>query len=83
MRYLAEITETVRGYHARTEELAAAARRVQRLDIVQGELVEAGEATDGVGRLLESARKALPHDVRTQIQAWPAVVASSPATSRS
>ncbi len=76
VRYLAEITDTVRGYHARTEEYAAAASRVQRFEVVQGELVEAGEPTDGVGGLLEKARKALPHEVTDQIDAWPAVVES-------
>ena len=34
VRYLSEITETVRGYHARTDELVDQARRVQRLDEV-------------------------------------------------
>jgi len=39
VRYLAEITDTVRAYHAQTDRLAEAARRVQRLELVQGELV--------------------------------------------
>ncbi|WP_341924811.1 fused isobutyryl-CoA mutase/GTPase IcmF [Nocardioides psychrotolerans] len=74
VRYLAEITETVRGYHARTEELADAARRVQRLELVTEEL---GESDHGaVPQLLEKARKALPHDVSDQIAGWPAVVES-------
>ncbi|WP_309649310.1 fused isobutyryl-CoA mutase/GTPase IcmF [Nocardioides sp.] len=74
VRYLAEITETVRGYHARTEELADAARRVQRLELVTQEL---GESDHGdVPHLLEKARKALPHDVSDQIAGWPAVVES-------
>ena len=38
VRYLAEITETVRGYHARTVELAEAARRLQRIEAVAAEL---------------------------------------------
>ncbi|WP_110182248.1 fused isobutyryl-CoA mutase/GTPase IcmF [Nocardioides solisilvae] len=76
VRYLAEITETVRDYHRRTEEYVEAARRVQRLDVVQGELVEAGEGADNVGGLLEKARKQLPHEVADQIEAWPAVVES-------
>jgi methylmalonyl-CoA mutase len=76
VRYLAEITETVRGYHARTEELVEAARRVQRLDVVKGELVEAGEPDTGVTTLLEQARKQLPHEVTDQIEGWPAVVES-------
>jgi methylmalonyl-CoA mutase len=76
VRYLAEITETVRGYHADTERLAEAARRVQRLDVVQGELVEAGHEAGGVEELLASARKALPGEVSDQITAWPSVVDS-------
>ncbi|WP_104107799.1 fused isobutyryl-CoA mutase/GTPase IcmF [Nocardioides sp. 616] len=83
VRYLAEIAETVRDYHRRTEEYAAAASRVQRLELVAGELVEAGletgletAGTSGVQTLLESARKALPHQVADQVAAWPAVVAS-------
>ena len=76
VRYLAEITETVRDYHQRTLEYADAARRVQRLDVVAGELAEAGEPADGVSGLLERARRDLPHEVADQIATWPAVVAS-------
>jgi methylmalonyl-CoA mutase len=74
VRYLAEITETVRGYHAATEELALAARRVQRLEAVSLELAD-GDHGD-VPQLLEKARKALPHEVTEQIEAWPLVVES-------
>ena len=74
VRYLAEITEAVRGYHARTEELADAARRVQRLASVSEEL---GEGDHGdVPHLLENARKKLPHEVSDQLAGWPAVVES-------
>ncbi|MGY3199594.1 fused isobutyryl-CoA mutase/GTPase IcmF [Streptomyces sp. TE5632] len=76
VRYLAEITDTVRTYHAETERLAEAARRVQRLDLVQGELVAAGSDAGNVASLLEEARKQLPHQVTEQIANWPAVVAS-------
>ncbi|MGD9958526.1 fused isobutyryl-CoA mutase/GTPase IcmF [Nocardioides sp.] len=76
VRYLAEVTETVRGYHAQTERLAEAARRVQRLDLVQGELVAADQDTDGVEQLLESARRDLLPEIADQISAWPDVVAS-------
>ncbi|WP_193612781.1 fused isobutyryl-CoA mutase/GTPase IcmF [Nocardioides lijunqiniae] len=77
VRYLAEITETVRGYHARTAELAEAARRVQRLELVAAELA-AGDGLDagGVPSLLEQARKDLPHEVAEQLERWPDVVAS-------
>lgn len=76
VRYLAEITETIRRYHAETERLAEAARRVQRLDVVQGELTRAGSDAGNVASLLADARKQLPHDVTEQIENWPAVVAS-------
>ncbi|WP_426245861.1 fused isobutyryl-CoA mutase/GTPase IcmF [Nocardioides sp. LHG3406-4] len=76
VRYLAEITDTVRSYHAETERLAEAARRVQRLDLVHGELVSAEQETPAVEQLLESARRELPHEVADQITGWPAVVAS-------
>ena len=76
VRYLAEIAETVRDYHAHTEELAVAARRVQRLEAVAGELSEAGAESGGVGELLEQARADLPDEVTDQVEAWPAVVES-------
>lgn len=76
VRYLAEITETVRNYHAQTDRLAEAARRVQRLETVQGELVSADLDTDGVEGLLDSARRDLPRELADQIEGWPAVVES-------
>ncbi|WP_439938083.1 fused isobutyryl-CoA mutase/GTPase IcmF [Nocardia sp. N13] len=72
VRYLSEITETVRGYHARTSELAEAARRLQRIEAVAAEL----EGSADVERLLDDARKTVPHEVADQIAAWPAVVES-------
>jgi methylmalonyl-CoA mutase len=73
VRYLSEITETVRGYHARTETLVEAARRLQRVEAVAAEL---SSTTDGLTELLEQARKDVPHEVADQIARWPAVVES-------
>ncbi|WP_340539794.1 fused isobutyryl-CoA mutase/GTPase IcmF [Nocardioides sp. GXZ039] len=70
VRYLSEITETVRAYHARTDELADAARRVQRLSEVAAELTDRAE----IDRLLEQAREDLPREVRDQIDGWDSVV---------
>ncbi|GAA1941386.1 fused isobutyryl-CoA mutase/GTPase IcmF [Nocardioides hwasunensis] len=72
VRYLAEITETVRGYHAETERLVGSAQRLQRVQAVAAELP--GNAD--VAGLLESARKDVPHEVADQITGWPAVVES-------
>jgi isobutyryl-CoA mutase len=76
VRYLAEITETVRSYHVDTEKYAAAARRVQRLETVAKELDAASEDNSSVHRVLSRARKEVPREVVEQIDAWPAVVES-------
>ena len=72
IRYLSDIADTVRGYHARTDELVAAARRVQRLEAVAGELQQRDEI-DGV---LAAARQDLPDDVTELLAGWPALVES-------
>ncbi len=74
VRYLSEIAETVRGYHTQTAELAEQARRVQRLEGVAAELVDA-DAGD-VPQLLEQARAELDPDVAAQLADWPRVVES-------
>ncbi|MGI8901307.1 MAG: fused isobutyryl-CoA mutase/GTPase IcmF, partial [Nocardioides sp.] len=78
VRYLAEITETVRGYHRDTEELAEAARRVQRLALVADELrdVVSTSSTNEIDSALERAQEELPAEVADQLAAWPAVVES-------
>ena len=84
VRYLAEITEAVRGYHARTDVLVEQARRVQRLALVAEELAGVsassttgeGSTTDGVEALLGQARRDLDPEVADQLEAWPAVVES-------
>jgi methylmalonyl-CoA mutase len=76
VRYLAEITETIRGFHADTEKLASAASRAQRLDLVAAELVEADLDSASVGELLSAARKAVPAEITDRIEAWPSVVES-------
>ncbi|KQW48958.1 methylmalonyl-CoA mutase [Nocardioides sp. Root1257] len=72
VRYLAEITETVRDYHAETERLAEAASRVQRVAAVAAEL----DGNEEVGALLEKAGLDLPRETAKQIEQWPSVVAS-------
>ena len=64
VRYLAEIAETVRGYHEETERLAEAASRVQRLQLVRDELAEAGSSADD-RRVLAGRRRARPARRRT------------------
>ena len=74
VRYLAEIAETVRGYHEATTRYADAARRVQRLTEVAGELVHAGSDRSGVDALLSEAQGDLPLEVARQLAGWSSVV---------
>ncbi|MDO5696733.1 MAG: methylmalonyl-CoA mutase family protein [Dermatophilus congolensis] len=76
VRYLAEISETVRGYHADTRDYAAKAVRAQRLDAVRGELAEIGASTSDVEGLLAKARNDLPGEVHDLLERWPSVVES-------
>ncbi|MGZ8821761.1 MAG: fused isobutyryl-CoA mutase/GTPase IcmF, partial [Aeromicrobium sp.] len=75
-RYLAEITETVRAYHAETVELADKARRAQRLEAVAAELEIAGLDGTDVSTLRDDAGRSLPPAIVDQIEAWPTVVES-------
>ena len=72
--YLAEIAETVRGYHAETGRQVTAARRRQRLTEVAAEL--SGEAAEAVAALARQAREDLSDASAGLIESWPAVVES-------
>ena len=74
VRYLSEISDTVRGYHGDTRTYAAQASRVQRLDLVRGELADAGADTADVVRLLDDARGGLPDEVSQMLDRWPSLV---------
>ncbi|MFJ9567858.1 fused isobutyryl-CoA mutase/GTPase IcmF [Streptomyces fuscichromogenes] len=76
VRYLAEISDSVRTYHLETGRLADAARRVQRLEAVWTELAEAGFDTEDVRSLLSEAQRQLPYEITEQIGNWPAIIAS-------
>lgn len=70
-RYLAEIVETVRGYHAETDRLAGVARRAQALATTAGdpELTDMS-VSQQLTSLAERARADLPDDLRAQLEAW-------------
>lgn len=72
VRYLAEIAHTVRGYHADTELLVGKARRAQRFAAVADELADIEDLAAAAAR----ANDDLPLDLRDDLAAWPAVVAS-------
>jgi methylmalonyl-CoA mutase len=79
-RYLAEIAETVRAYHAATERDAALARRIQQLSATRDLLAaDHGSAhhepasVEAVTRLLAAAEEELSPGTRSQLEAWPAL----------
>jgi methylmalonyl-CoA mutase len=78
VRYLAEIAETVRGYHVRTDELVEQARRVQRLTLVASDLEAAGVSTGSTSEvvaLAASAKDELDDGTSRELEQWPSVVA--------
>src|SRR4051794_27691237 len=76
VRYLAEIADTVRGYHRRTEEHVAAARRRHHLRTALAAVQESGAEDATLAGVLEQAEKALPAESAELVDGWPAVVES-------
>ncbi|MGN6331911.1 MAG: fused isobutyryl-CoA mutase/GTPase IcmF [Motilibacteraceae bacterium] len=75
VRYLAEITETVRGYHQQTEKDAEHARLAQQLRASRDALAARGSAAvDELEQLAAEAEAELtPHSAKL-LRAWPEVV---------
>ncbi|GLX11174.1 fused isobutyryl-CoA mutase/GTPase IcmF [Microbispora sp. NBRC 16548] len=76
IRYLAEIADTVRGYHARTVEQAEAARRRQHLTEVRALLAGEGADTTAVDDLLGRAEAAVDPGSRASLDDWETTVAA-------
>jgi isobutyryl-CoA mutase len=73
-RYLSEIAETVRGYHARTDEQVAAVRRHSALVEARQALQHAQLSTSDVERLEEEAARRVDRDTADLLAAWPKTV---------
>ncbi|RFU21502.1 fused isobutyryl-CoA mutase/GTPase IcmF [Geodermatophilus marinus] len=71
-RYLAEISEAVRAYHAETEAQAAVVRRRQHLRTA-AEVLE-GEPSEAAAAAAEAADAELSPGVRALLEEWPARV---------
>ncbi|HEX4864774.1 MAG TPA: methylmalonyl-CoA mutase family protein, partial [Acidimicrobiales bacterium] len=71
-RYLAEVAETVRGYHDETRTQVASARLRQQLDAAEGALKDAGseEGAEQVRTLAVEAESALTGDSRELLDGW-------------
>ncbi|MGI9301649.1 MAG: fused isobutyryl-CoA mutase/GTPase IcmF [Gammaproteobacteria bacterium] len=71
-RYLAEIAETVHGYHQRAGAQAQLAREWQQLTESRRMLVEAGQDGAALGALIAGRGRALDRDVHELLKQWPA-----------
>ena len=74
-RYLAEIAETVRSYHATTEEQSQVARRLQQLDATRELLAGEGHGIADVESLIATTKDHLHPTDRDLLAAWPDRVA--------
>jgi methylmalonyl-CoA mutase len=75
-RYLAEITEAVRAYHARTVAQAAAARTRQHLATAVEVLTSSGGHTLELEQARDAAARSIEPDVRGLLDEWPERVAA-------
>jgi methylmalonyl-CoA mutase len=70
VRYLAEIADTVRGYHRVTDEQVAAIRERVALATARTALERAGAPTADLGRLLEEAERRVDHDAAELLETY-------------
>jgi len=75
-RYLAEIAETVRDYHAMVKEQSAIARQCQQLQATQSMLHAAGKGATEINELIAKREEKLGPLARHLLETWPEVKAS-------
>jgi len=75
-RYLSEISETVRGYHAIIETQSTLARERQQLRESKRMLSECGKSADGLDELISERDEAMDPRAKKLIEIWPRVVES-------
>lgn len=69
-RYLAEIAEEVRGYHARVAEQATLARERQQLQASKAMLAASGAEAEGLDALIEKRESALDSRANALLANW-------------
>ncbi|MGA8006668.1 MAG: fused isobutyryl-CoA mutase/GTPase IcmF [Burkholderiales bacterium] len=70
-RYLAEIAESVRGYHGHAREQAGLARERQQLIAAKAMLLKAGKEARELDSLIDEKNSALDARARKLIEMWP------------
>ncbi len=77
VRYLAEVSEAVRGYHRRTREIAEVARRRQHVGTALALLAQKpGAPVEPLVELLAEASSGLDAGVLADLAGWPETVAA-------
>ncbi|PKV90585.1 methylmalonyl-CoA mutase [Amycolatopsis echigonensis] len=74
-RYLAEISETVRGYHEQTEKQVAAVRKREHLAAAKAALAEADANTDALDGLLAAAESDVDGETTKLLERFRALAA--------
>src|SRR5699024_8252643 len=70
-RYLSEIADTVRRYHAQTEEQVQAIRKYDHLATAREALITQGADIEPIDRLLEDTRSTCAEDIIKLLETWP------------
>lgn len=73
-RYLSEIADQVRGYHAAIEQQSQLARECQQLHASQAMLREAGQTVGGLEELAKTKEASLDGSTRALLETWPSIV---------
>ncbi|CAM3956199.1 fused isobutyryl-CoA mutase/GTPase IcmF [Kibdelosporangium persicum] len=69
-RYLSDIAETIRAYHARTEQQVAAVRELKHFEATREALAGAGLATKDVGELVAGAAGKVDRESGELLAEW-------------
>ncbi len=76
VRYLAEIAETVRGYHEETTQLVKIARERQALRTTKAIFQQAGKAADHFDELIASKDAQISTSSKELLDSWPEMLAT-------
>jgi len=74
IRYLAEIAETMRAYHARAAEQSKLARERQQLQASKGMLAQSGKDAEVLDELIDEKEARLDGRSKDLIESWPDLV---------